>query len=212
MAQPRPDAQRLRHQHELRMSFMPWLYFNAPAAVRQWATAWQHELHEELRLLECVDLDDSCFIAPSARLFAEPHRRIRVGAGASVAAEAFLHGPLFIDEHVSVNARVVMDGGKAGIRVGRGTRIATGATLFAFNHGLAPEKPIREQANTSRGIVIGEDVWVGAQAGILDGVNIGDHAVVGMGAVVTKDVAPWAIVAGVPARVIGDRRHSAEHP
>jgi len=58
----------------------------------------------------------------------------------------------------------------------------------------------------SRGIRIGRDVWVGANAGITDGVSIGDHAVVAMGAVVTRDVPDWAIVAGVPAVVLGDRR------
>ena len=58
----------------------------------------------------------------------------------------------------------------------------------------------------SRGIHIGRDVWIGANAGITDGVRIGDHAVVAMGAVVTKDVLDWTIVAGVPAVVIGDRR------
>ncbi len=196
----------VRQQHEQRMAFMPWLYFSAPPAIRAWATLWQQEVHARLSRLECVDLDPTCFIAPSAQLFAEPHRRIVVGARAAVAAEAFLHGPLQIEEQVSINARVVMDGGKAGIRVGAGSRIATGATLFAFNHGLSPTAPVRGQSATSRGISIGEDVWIGAQAGITDGVTVGDHAVVGMGAVVTKDVPPWAIVAGVPARVIGSRK------
>jgi acetyltransferase-like isoleucine patch superfamily enzyme len=59
---------------------------------------------------------------------------------------------------------------------------------------------------TSRGIRIGEDVWLGAGSGVTDGVSIGSHAVVGMGSVVTRDVPEWAVVAGVPARVLGDRR------
>ena len=57
----------------------------------------------------------------------------------------------------------------------------------------------------SQGIDIGRDVWVGANAGITDGVRIGDGAVVAMGAVVTRDVPPGAVVAGVLARVIGER-------
>ena len=58
----------------------------------------------------------------------------------------------------------------------------------------------------SDGIVIGEDVWIGANVCVTDGVRIGDHAVVGMGAVVTRDVPAWAVAAGNPAQVIGDRR------
>jgi acetyltransferase-like isoleucine patch superfamily enzyme len=71
---------------------------------------------------------------------------------------------------------------------------------------MEPDRLIREQPVCSRGITIGKDVWIGARAGITDGVTIGDHAVVAMGAVVTRDVEPWQIVAGVPARPIGDRR------
>jgi acetyltransferase-like isoleucine patch superfamily enzyme len=53
-------------------------------------------------------------------------------------------------------------------------------------------------------------VWIGANAGITDGVRIGDHAVVGMGAVVTADVPDWAVAGGVPARILGDRRRWQE--
>jgi acetyltransferase-like isoleucine patch superfamily enzyme len=53
---------------------------------------------------------------------------------------------------------------------------------------------------------IGDDVWIGARAVILPGVTVGDHAVIGAGAVVREDVPAWAIVAGVPAKVIRDRR------
>jgi acetyltransferase-like isoleucine patch superfamily enzyme len=197
---------RRREQHKRRLSWMPWLYFSLKPRHRIWAEAWQREIHESLTSLETVTLAEDCFVSPEAQLFAEPGRDIRVGRRASIAAHAFLHGPVELADEVSINARVTIDGGGAGVRIGAGTRIATGVSIFAFNHALDAARTIREQPVTSEGITIGADVWIGANAGITDGVTIGDHAVVGMGAVVTKDVPPWAIVAGSPARVIGDRR------
>lgn len=199
-------AERLRRQHKQRMAFMPWLYFAAPPHVRSWAEAWQHDVHEALREVEAVELDAGCFIAEEARVFAEPRRTVRVALGASIAAHAFVHGPVALGAHVSINPYVTLEGGRAGIVIGEGTRIATRAALFAFDHGIDRALPIRTQPVRSQGIVVGADVWIGAQATITDGVRIGDHAVVGAGAVVTRDVPDWAIVGGVPARVIGQRQ------
>jgi acetyltransferase-like isoleucine patch superfamily enzyme len=196
----------LREQHKRRMEHMPHLYFEAGAEIRAWARAWQAELRAELRSLEHVILDDGCFIARSARLFAEPHRAIEVARGAAIAADAFVHGPVELGADASVNAFAVLDGGRKGIVIGAGTRIASHASIYAFDHGMAAGAPVRDQHVTSRGVQIGEDVWIGAHACITDGVSIGAHAVVGAGAVVTRDVDPYAIVAGVPARRIGDRR------
>lgn len=200
----REDA--LREQHKRRMEHMPHLYFETKDEIRAWASAWQAALHAELRALEHVELDDDCFIARSARLFAEPHRPIKVGPRAAIAADAFLHGPIELGADVSVNAFAVLDGGKKGIVIGEGTRIASHACIYAFDHGLAASAAIREQPVTSVGVRIGRDVWIGAQACVTDGVSVGDHAVIGAGAVVTRDVEPYAMVAGVPACLIGDRR------
>ncbi|MBX5480251.1 MAG: acyltransferase [Myxococcaceae bacterium] len=80
-----------------------------------------------------------------------------------------------------------------------------GIAAHAFVHDLPPDRPIRVQPVRSKGIVIGKDVWIGANAGVTDDVTIGDHAVVAMGAVVTHDVPEYAIVVGVHARVSGRR-------
>ncbi len=191
---------------------MPWLYFVLKARHRGWAEAWQAEVQAELLRVETVTLGSGCFIAPEAAIFGEPGRGVVLGDRCSVAAHAFLHGPLRIGNGVSINARASLDGGARGIVLGDDTRIATGATLFAFNHGMDPGRTIRDQPVVSKGIVVGRDVWIGANAGITDGVTVGDHAVVGMGAVVTRDVPPWAIVVGAPARIIGDRRGSCGAP
>lgn len=67
--------------------------------------------------------------------------------------------------------------------------------------GRGAENPLRFGGR----IVIGNDVWLGANVVVVANVSIGDHAIVGAGAVVTRDVEPWTIVGGVPARPIGKR-------
>jgi len=203
---PDDSTLKYREQHKQRLAWMPWLYDSLKPHQRKWAEAWQQELQQQFEQLETIRFAPNCFIAPSAKLFAEPGRAIEVGEGCRIAADVFLHGPLTLGQHVSLNARVTMDGGAKGITIGDNTRIASGTAIYAFNHGMHPERLVREQPVTSKGVVIGEDVWIGANVSIVDGVRIGDHAVVGMGSVVTKDVPPWSIVAGVPARVVGDRR------
>ncbi len=187
---------------------MPWLYFTLKARHRAWAEAWQAEVQGHLREQETVVLGEGCFVAPEAAIFGEPGRPVILGHRCAIAAHAFLHGPITLGDDVSVNARASLDGGAKGIHIGRGTRIASGTSIYAFDHGMDPGREIRGQPVTSKGIRIGEDVWIGANAGITDGVTVGDHAVVAMGAVVTRDVPPWAIVGGVPARILGDRRET----
>ncbi len=196
---------RYRRQHQRRLSYMPWLYARLKPAHRAWAEAWQRALQDELMALETVHIGAHCFIAPEANLFAEPGRDIVIGDYSQIAADVFLHGPVRLGAHVSINHGVSMDGGAAGIRIGDHTRIAARCTVYAFNHGLSPDALVRAQPVTSQGIDIGCDVWIGAGVGIVDGVRIGDGAVVGMGAVVTRDVPEGTIVAGNPARPIGRR-------
>jgi acetyltransferase-like isoleucine patch superfamily enzyme len=69
---------------------------------------------------------------------------------------------------------------------------------------LDPSVPFTDQGITAQGIVIEDDVWLGAGAIITDGVRVGKGAVVAAGAVVTKDVPPQTLVAGIPARPIRD--------
>lgn len=203
---PIDPQQRYRAQHQRRLSWMPWLYFSLKPRHRGWAQAWQEQLQDELQQLETVRIGAGCFIAPEAAIFAEPGRDVVLGDRCAIAAQVYLHGPAQLAEEVSLNPGVHVDGGAAGVFIGAGSRLAAGACVYAFDHGLSPDAPIRSQPVRSRGVHIGADVWIGARAGVTDGVRIGDHAVVGMGAVVTGDVPDWAVVGGSPARVLGDRR------
>ena len=83
-------------------------------------------------------------------------------------------------------------------------------TILSGSHEFSDTtRPMREQGATPRRPVrIGNDVWIGTQSIILPGVTIGDHSIIGAGSVVTKDVEPWTIVGGNPARMIRRRMES----
>ncbi len=199
-----------RAQHKKRLSWMPWLYFSLKEKHLAWAQPWQQEVQAHFSAVETVSFGDKCFVAPEAELFAEPGRDITTGHQCMIAAGCFLHGPLTLGNEVAINHGCSFDGGSKGITIGDQTRIANNVTIYAFNHGMAPNQAIYKQKSHSIGVNIGKDVWIGAQAGIVDGVSIGDHAVIGMGCVVSKDVPDWAIVVGNPMRIVGDRRDKPE--
>jgi acetyltransferase-like isoleucine patch superfamily enzyme len=96
--------------------------------------------------------------------------------------------------------------GFSGLTIGRNVLVAHNASLIAEDHGFASRRiPIRQQPKTRGPVVVGDDVWIGCGARVLKGVTIGTGAIVAAGAVVTHDVPPYAIVGGVPARVIAMR-------
>ena len=88
---------------------------------------------------------------------------------------------------------------QGGISIGDGVLIGHRVVLATINHGLLPEE---RQCNCPAPIVIGKNVWIGSGSIVLPGITIGENAVVAAGAVVTRDVEPGTVVAGVPARFI----------
>ena len=86
-----------------------------------------------------------------------------------------------------------------GVTLGNGCQIGHNVVFATLNHYLEPEK---RKMTYPAPIVLGKNVWVGSNATILQGVTIGDNAVIGAGAVVTRDVPANAVAAGVPAKVI----------
>lgn len=85
------------------------------------------------------------------------------------------------------------------VTIGDGCQIGHNVVFATLSHGLSPEE---RKSTYPASIVLGRNVWVGSNATILQGVTIGDNAVVAAGAVVTKDVAANTVVGGVPARFI----------
>jgi acetyltransferase-like isoleucine patch superfamily enzyme len=89
------------------------------------------------------------------------------------------------------------------VSIGRECIVADRVMLIDFDHGVVEvERPVREQGIYKRDVRVGHNVWVGYGACLLRGVTVGDNAIIGTSAVVTKDVRPNAVVGGIPARVL----------
>ncbi|SDU57239.1 acyltransferase [Jiangella alkaliphila] len=140
------------------------------------------------------------YVSPRAAVFP---RRLVLGARSYVAAHVYLTDDVELGADCTLNPYAVARGR---IVAGDGVRVGAHTSLLGFSHGMAPDAPVFRQPVTSRGISIGDDVWIGSHVVVVDGVRIGSHAVVGAGSVVTRHVPDWAVVAGNPARVVRDRR------
>lgn len=96
------------------------------------------------------------------------------------------------------------------VRLGRNVLMAAYGYLVGGTHAFdRVDVPVSLQDRRSRGIEVGENAWIGAHAVVVDGTRIGRDAVIGAGAVVTRDVPDWHVAAGVPARPLRDRRLTA---
>jgi acetyltransferase-like isoleucine patch superfamily enzyme len=158
--------------------------------------------------LHSVKVDWSTTVDPTASL--EPSDgSIHIGASTYIDRGVVIRGlggKIVVGNNCSINAYTVLIGGGP-ISIHSNVRIAPHVVIVASNHVFKdPNRLIKDQGLTCKGIVIHDDVWIGAGSQILDGVTIGRGAVIGAGSVVNKSVHPLAVVAGVPAKEITRRQ------
>lgn len=139
----------------------------------------------------------------SARMDTPPYRKFWLGDYSVIESFCCINnavGDVIIGDHTRVGLHNTIIGP---VTIGSHVNLAQGITVTALNHNFEEScKRIDEQGVTTKPVIIGNDIWIGANAVILPGVSIGDHSVVAAGAVVTKDVPPHSLVAGVPAKII----------
>ena len=134
--------------------------------------------------------------------------RVRIGPRTSIHRDCRFYRPshVIVGSHTVINRDVVLDG-RMGLYIGTNVSISEGAAIFTLEH----DPNSSDFANRGAAVHIEDYVFIGARAIILPGVTVGRGAVVAAGAVVTHDVAPFAIVGGVPARPIGTRSQDLEY-
>ena len=139
----------------------------------------------------------------SVRMDTPPYRKFFLGDYSVVESFACINnavGDVIIGDHTRIGLHNTIIGP---VTIGNHVNLAQGITVTALNHNFSDaEKRIDEQGVNTTPVVIGDDIWIGANAVILPGVTIGSHSVVAAGSVVTKDVPPHSLVAGVPAKII----------
>lgn len=183
-----------------------------PAAPNNWRQRFLYWLGRRLALRhKHVHIPKSCRIHPGAKV--NPRNgEIRFGENCIVADGAFIQGNVTLGNDCSIQAYTIITGygtleDKSGqISIGNGVRMASHSMLIAANHNFeSTEEPIFMQGLTYKPITLENDIWVGGRVNITCGVTIGHGCVIGGGSVVTKDIPPLSVAAGIPAKVIKSR-------
>ncbi len=145
---------------------------------------------------------------PLIRFKTELYRRLVGKMGHNCTIKGQLQKPenIYLGDNVRLGERSVLSTHEAKIRVGDYTIMGTDVTVVSQTHVYdRTDVPIIKQGVRCEDITIGKDCWIGNGCAILCGVTIGDGTVVGAGAVVTKDLKPYSVYGGIPAKLIKKR-------
>jgi acetyltransferase-like isoleucine patch superfamily enzyme len=158
------------------------IHVHRRAAVRE--HAWLHCMDEG----STIEIGERTLIMPYAKLVAGFNGSIKIGRGCTIHSFDVLYGFT------------------GGLRIGDNVRTGTNVNMISANHSFDDiTKSPNDQGDSSKGIIIGDNVWVGAGVIILDGVEVGANAVLGAGAVVTKNMPENGVCLGVPAVAVRKR-------
>jgi acetyltransferase-like isoleucine patch superfamily enzyme len=158
----------------------------------------------KIRIGNNVVIDDQCLLDAKG----DSNRGISIGDGVFVGRNTILsckNGDIELGNGANIGFNCEIFSASR-VAIGPSVLMAAYSYVIGGDHDFSnPEKPVLDQERTSAGVTIGRGVWMGAGAKILDGVSIGEHAVIGAASVVRENVEAYAIAVGVPARVVSSR-------
>lgn len=159
----------------------------------------------------CIEIGNGVNIFKGVRLDAKGHKHNRIDIQNWVTIERNVdigsmdNTSIYIGENTYIAPGVCI-AGQGDIHIGKNCMIAANSGIYANNHVFTDlSLPVKQQGTTREGIIIEDDCWLGHGVTVLDGVKIGKGSIIGAGAVVSKNIPPYSIAVGVPAKVIKDR-------
>jgi acetyltransferase-like isoleucine patch superfamily enzyme len=159
-----------------------------------------HKIH----LGDNVLIDDNCLIDAKG----ESNAGIRIGNGVFIGRNTILsckNGDIELADRANIGFNCEIFSASR-VRIGAGVLMAAYGYVIGGDHDFSdPSISVLDQTRVSAGVTIGDGVWMGAGAKVLDGVTIGSHAVIGAAAVVREDVPARAVAVGIPARIVSTR-------
>lgn len=178
--------------------------------ILEFMNSLKRDIKQELRLMWLGLIVPRLLRSNSrkVRIFASKHSLKYLGNKTTIMQNVYFMEPqnITIGSHCVINANVVLDG-RIGIQIGNNVDIARDVHIWSLEHNPNSEIHATRGSKTK----IDDFVWIASRVSILPGVHIGKGAVIACGAVVTKDVLPMTIVAGVPATIIGQRKSSLDY-
>lgn len=163
----------------------------------------------KIKLGNWVKIEDYCFLSALATGELCIGNNVGIGAFSRLVVSTSFN---LIGSHIHIGNNVGIGeysylGGGGGLTIGDDCIIGQYFSCHPENHHFEDlALPIRLQGVNRKGIRIGKDCWIGSKVTILDGVEVGDHCVIAAGSVVTKSIPPYAVVGGVPAKIIKLRK------
>jgi acetyltransferase-like isoleucine patch superfamily enzyme len=160
-----------------------------------------HKIH----IGDNVVIDDNCVLDAKG----VNNNGIFIGQNVFIGRNSILYcqnGDIYVGDNSNIGSNCQIFSANL-VRVGRNLLMGAYSYIIGGGHNFQdPEIPIIEQGRTAKGITLEDDIWVGADVKILDGLTIGKGSIIGAGAVVKDNVPKYAIVGGIPAKIIGDRK------
>jgi acetyltransferase-like isoleucine patch superfamily enzyme len=162
-----------------------------------------HKIH----LGDNIVIDDNCVLDAKGT----DNKGIFIGNGVFIGRNTILFckdGDIYIDDNVLIGFNCEIFSANF-VKLGKNIQIAAYSYLNGGTHNFDRlDIPVKEQERSGKGIIVEDNVWLAANVKVLDGVVIGRDSIVGAGAMVNKDIPPFSIAGGVPAKIIRSRNSS----